>query len=95
MTKEQYIQKLKDLEAEFENKKGELVRLCAFSNNTIKVGDVITDHSGSIKVEKIQVAFGYACDLPSCVYTGIELNKDGTPNKKGKKRSVWQSNLVK
>ena len=72
----------------------ELAREYAYSNNTVKIGDIITDHIGSIKVEKIQWGFAFSRDYSECIYTGIELKKDKTPTKRGNKRQIYQSNLV-
>ena len=72
----------------------ELARKYAYANNKIKVGDIVTDHIGSIKVEKILWGFASFKDKPLCIYRGIELKKDKTPTKRGNKRDVYQSNLV-
>lgn len=94
MTKEQYDNDLKVLFSEYERAKIELAKKFALENNSIKEGDIVTDHVGSIKVEKIQVTLGSFDDPPSCVYFGIELKKDLTPTKKATKRDVYQSNLI-
>jgi hypothetical protein len=91
MTIEQYNEKIKFLNTVFENAKKEVGRDFAISKNTVKIGDIIKDNIGSIKVEVIRVYFS---DLPECVYTGVELRKDNTPNKKGTKRSVFQTNIL-
>jgi len=62
------------------------------SNNPYKVGDIFTDHIGSIIIENIK---SYFSDNPCCVYYGVELKKDGTPRKDGSKRQAWQSNEKK
>lgn len=61
-------------------------------NNPYKVGDIFTDHIGSIVIENIKP---YCSDEPCCVYYGTELKKDGTPRKDGSKRQAWQSNEKK
>lgn len=94
MTKEEYQEKMEWLKQEFKSNQIKLMIAYVDSNNPYKLGDIVTDHIGSIIVEKI------SCDLsydghPCAVYTGIELKKDDTPNKRGNKRSVWQSNIIK
>lgn len=91
MTIEQYNEKIKFLNTVFENAKKEVGRDFAISNNTIKIGDIIKDHNGTIKVEVIRV---YLSNPPQCVYNGVELNKDNTPNKKGTKRDIFQINIL-
>jgi len=62
------------------------------SNTTVRVGDVIKDHSGSIVVEKTGVNVpltGY----PEPKFYGIELKKDGTPRKDKAKRWLFGCNM--
>lgn len=63
----------------------------ALSNNKVKVGDIVTDHKGSILVTKIYVdlTFGFPC----MKYYGRVLEKDETPTEKEMFRSIHQSNL--
>lgn len=95
MKKQDYDKAMQELQAEFENKKKLLIREYALSNNTYKVGDIFQDHIGRIRVEAIKFTTGFGEKYPSCVYFGIELNKDGSDNKKGKKREAWQGNKEK
>lgn len=73
-------------------KRIELVKKFAYSNNKVKQGDIVTDHIGSIKVERVRVHQGL--NIICCIYDGVMLKKDLTPVKKLTKRSVYQSNLV-
>jgi len=93
MNHEEYLQKVKELESEFENKKVELMKEFVRVNNPYKIGDKVTDHIGSIIIEKMGFAWGYG-NKPCATYTGIELKKDGTPTKKESRRQVWQSNVA-
>jgi len=93
MKYEEYRLKVRELEQEYQIKKIELQREYIRANNPYKAGDKVTDHIGSIIIEKI----GYALTStgePCATYTGIELKKDGQPKKNGDRRTVWQSNLV-
>lgn len=66
------------------------------ANNPYKIGDTFTDHIGSIKIEKIKYDFyPFGGSTPCCIYFGVELLKNGTPNKRGNKRMAWQSNEIK
>lgn len=86
---------------EFNNKKNDLVREhnekliklqseYAFSNSTVKIGDMVTDYIGTVKVENILT---WRSDIPSCVYRGMEYTKAGKPFKHGGTRDVYQVNL--
>lgn len=93
MTKEQYYEKLKAIEKQYEEIKKSLYREYAFANNPYKVGDFITDHAATIQIEKIQVYYSY--DMPACVYTGTQYNKDGKVSKKQDHNKIYQNNIVK
>jgi hypothetical protein len=93
MTKEEYNTKLKKFKKDFEDAKLQVAKEYAKSNNPYKIGDVVTDHMGSIKIEKI--GFWITAEFPECMYSGIELKKDGTSFKNKKQRTVWQFNIVK
>ena len=91
MTKETLDKQLAQLLADYEQQKKELIKSYCIANNPYKVGDVFTDHFGSIKIEKIMYSIRSMC----CVYYGPELKKDGTPKKSGAVHSAWQFNEVK
>ncbi len=89
----EYQQKQKALEREFQIKKSELSTAYALANNSYKIGDIFTDHIGSIRIEAIRTTIhNYK---PTCIYFGLELKKDGTPKKKGEKRDAYQINEEK
>lgn len=109
MTKQEYDEKLKVIEENYDLLKKDLYKNFAFANNPYKVGDIITDHIGSIKIEKIRfkrppynflptspecVYEGIEL-LPQCVYEGIELTKKGEPKKNESRRIVYQDNINK
>ena len=89
MTKEELRQKI-DAETQRHNQsiKNIKIQYCN-ENNTVKIGDIVEDHFGKIKVEKIGY---YLSDIPECFYSGIILNKNGSvTKKKDNKRKVYQS----
>lgn len=94
MTKEEYKSKVIEINNDRELKLKSLAKEYALSNNPYKIGDIVTDHIKTVKIEKIQFTLGGLQSPPECVYTGIELTKKGEPNKKGNKRSVYQSNII-
>ena len=78
------------------NKKYEsLNKEYAESNNSVKIGDFVTDHIGTIKVEKMSIYFDSMYMSPSMVYNGTCYTKNGIPMKDKKSRSVYQNNLIK
>ena len=92
MTKDQYNEEMKRLEVIHNNNKSELYKKFALANNPYKIGDMITDHMATIKIEKIIVYKGSY--LPQCAYTGIQYNKDGKINKKQDHNTIYQQNII-
>lgn len=92
MTEEEYLRRLDLIKKAYEVDKRNLAIEFAKSNNPYKVGDVIEDHIGKLKIEKIMVnIINY--DLPNCNYYGVELKKDGTLCKRQTGRCIYQSNI--
>lgn len=89
---EELNNKLTTLKVKFDNDVRFFKREYCDRNNPYKMGDVFTDHIGSIIIESIKY---YPIDKPCCIYYGTELKKDGTPRKDGSKRQAWQSNEIK
>lgn len=95
MTKETYLRQLKALTSEYESKKSTLKKEYALANNPYEIGSIFEDHIGKILVEKIDIVTPYGNqDIPSCLYTGPEIKKDGTSKKGNRIRSAWQINGV-
>jgi len=102
MNYDEYKHELNLLQTEFDNKKEQLYSKYAFANNLVKIGDNVTDHFHTIKVESIkvhghQVCFHYAIDYsqkPNCVYFGSELTKTGAIKKKNPDNYLYQCNLT-
>ena len=92
MEYQEYKDKLKGLELEFEQKKSKLIKEYVDANNPYKIGDKVTDHANSIIIEKIKYHI-LLTGIPCAVYYGSELKKDGTPKKNGNKTYVYQINL--
>jgi hypothetical protein len=93
MTKQQYDEQMEQLKNEFNEKKKNVMRYYVAANNPYKIGDIVTDHIGTIKIEKITVGQAFS-KYPCAVYFGIELKKNLEPKKSGNKRSVWQTNII-
>ena len=93
MTQYEYQLKLNQINKDHQIRLRFLAYDFAESNNPHKIGDIVTDRIGSIKIDIIHFTLGGGKYLPECAYTGIELTKKGEPNKRGKKRTVYQSNI--
>ena len=95
MTKEEYDNKMAEIEKNAKASREEVIREYALSNNEIKKGDAISDHNGSIIVERIRIVLGFMSNYPECVYRGPCIRKDGKPFKNGKHADIHQSNIGK
>lgn len=95
MTKEEFNRNKRAIEIKCEVEMKELIKEFATQNNPIKVGDIVTDHYHTIKVEHISYrSWQYGGKYPECVYKGVLLKKDGTPYKSMKYSDAYQSNVL-
>lgn len=90
MTKKEYEEQLRALEADYEKKKRELDLAFAKRNNPVRIGDKVRSHSMYILVERM-VLFRPLGYHPCVNYIGTELKKDGTPKKSGAKSHIVQT----
>ena len=79
---------------EFEFNKRVLSRDYAFSNNTIKVGDIIKSARGSILVDEVKFTVSVRGELPYCSYWGWLLTKEGKLRKDGKRYIITQMEML-
>ena len=90
MNKSEYESTLKAIDEECKNKKIELLKNAAMSNNNYKTGDIIKEDRTdmSIVLESIKYTWGYG-GTPQIIYIGTILKKDGTKRKDEKKASIY------
>lgn len=94
MTKEEYIERKNKLEEDYQKAYKKLAYEYAIANSPYKVGDIVTDFVGSLKIEKVKVStFVMDKNLPYCVYYGTDVNKNGSLAKRNSGRGVIQSNI--
>jgi hypothetical protein len=74
-------EKEKALEEEYNAKKSGLIRECVKANNPHKVGDIVSDHIGMIRIESIGAHRGGYNSLPTATYNGPILKQDGSERK--------------
>ena len=67
------------LQRECNDKQTELRKQYAIEHNHVKVGDIVTDHYHTIRVEKMSI---YGHPIPYMRYQGTELTKQGAPKKR-------------
>lgn len=91
MTEEIYTERKKQLETQLQLDLNKLRRECAEANNPYKIGDVISDHYHTIRIESM-AEYGWGT-LPYMLYRGVELKKDGTPTKRQENTEMHQTNI--
>ena len=96
MKREELLLKLVVIEDSYLKAKKEAIVEYCDANNPYKIGDVFTDHMGSILIEEIKYTnFNNIHRTPSCIYHGVQLNKNGTVSKLGNKRDAYQIKDIK
>jgi len=68
-----------ELQRECNEKQNVLRKQYAIEHNPVKLGDIVTDHYHTIKVERMSI---YGHPVPYMLYRGIELTKQGEPKKR-------------
>lgn len=92
MDYEIYRQRLEVLKQEYKYQKRKLAKDYATKHNTVKLGDVVTDNLGSVKVDKIEYT---TRDEPECYYWGVILTEFGKDTEHVKRRWIAQHNILK
>ena len=94
MTKDELNEKLQNIEREKDLEARKVLKEYALSNAIYKVGDIIEDHLGRIKIESVSWSMNYGHRDSTAVYVGAQLKKDLTTFKSGEKRNVYQNNVT-
>ena len=79
MTAKELSEKMMELQRECNEKQSVLRKQYAIEHNPVKVGDIVTDHYHTIRVEKMCI---YGHPVPFMRYHGTELTKQGEPKKR-------------
>lgn len=94
MILEKLNKELEILDEACRKEKERLIHKYAMDNNPYVIGEVVTDHIGTICIEHIQGTSSFPSGY-ECRYHGPELTKKGVPKKNGERRFVFQSNIVR
>lgn len=97
MTKQEYREALHEINVKADNERRIQERAFATEHSPVLVGDYISDHCNTIRVENWEVAKrAYEFNaVPCLVYKGKTCKKDGTPRKYSKKCRIEQRNLLR
>ena len=82
MTYEELRRKCREIQKECEARQKDLKKQFALEHNPVKIGDVVTDHFHTIRVEDMKCyLMSFDPEIPQMTYYGIELKKNGEPKK--------------
>jgi hypothetical protein len=91
----EYEEERERLDKEYKNNLSLLARDYAFSNNSVKVGDIISSkHGEKIVVDIIKYTSQCFRERPMCVYYGRVITKAGIPRKDKKKLRITQMEML-
>ena len=93
MNKEEYLSKCKELDDKIKVDRFNLMKEFAYSNNLVKIGDIIKDHSKIIEVDKMQISRFLDEGVPVLEYFGKKVKKDGKLFLNNSRDVIHQSNL--
>ena len=92
MTEDELKAELKSLNLQFDREQKTIMKRYADANNPYKIGDVVEDYIGKLRVARIGYYFT-TCSNPCCIYYGVDLKKNGEPAKRQTSRGVYQMNI--
>ena len=95
MTEEEYYKKIKALKDDFDREMSIVRNDYAMSNNTVQIGDIISDYVNIIRVNKIRTYNSDNSTPPKCIYSGDKITKKGTVSKTQPTAIIYQGNLKK
>lgn len=93
MTKDELDDALLKLKSEYDNAVIKAEYSYVRDNTKYKEGDIIKDHIGHIKIEKIKLGHDMTSRRAIPVYCGIELKKDLMPTKRQEHNRIWGNNI--
>ncbi len=71
----------------------QVIRKYCDANNPHKIGDIITDHWSTIKIDEMKYYLDES--QPQMVYFGFVLKKDLSPRLDKIRESIYQTNIIK
>lgn len=93
MTKEELKKKIDELSRQFEKEKNKIYEQYLDEKYGIKIGDIVTDHAHTIKVESIDYFYDCFLDGPTAKLKGPDYKKDGTISKRQTNTPVYLQNV--
>lgn len=94
MTIEEYKEEREKIKKKCNKDLSVLSKNYAFDNSPYQKGDIISDYKGTIMIESVKWCNAFYDNIPSCVYSGVRLTKNGKKFKSGETMKIYQVNMI-
>ena len=92
MTHQEFRAEMEDLEEQYKLEKKRILNEYVMSWCPYKIGDIVRDHIGFVKIEKIVPIIGI-CNKVDIMMLGTECTLKLEPKKTGTRRNIYHSNI--
>lgn len=92
MTHQEFRAEMEDLEEQYKLEKKRILCEYVMSWCPYKIGDIVRDHIGFVKIEKIVPIIGI-CNKVDIMMLGTEYTLKLEPKKTGARRNIYHSNI--
>lgn len=92
MTYQEFRAEMEDLEEQYKLEKHRILCEYVMSWCPYKVGDIVRDHIGYVKILRIHPIIGI-CNKVDIMMKGMEYTAKGEPKKYGTVRQIYHSNI--
>lgn len=92
MTHQEFRAEMEDLEKQYKLEKKRIINEYVMSWCPYKIGDIVRDHIGFVKIEKIVPIIGI-CNKVDIMMLGTEYTLKLEPKKTGTRRNIYHSNI--
>ena len=94
MTEKEFMRAINKIKSEQSEKIKAVRAQYAEDNNPVKIGDMISDHYQTLKVERFCIhSASFKREFPFYSYHGPLITKAGKPFKSGKRGRIYQTQL--
>ena len=92
MDYKEFRAEMEDLEEQYKLEKKRIINEYVMSWCPYKIGDIVRDHIGFVKIEKIVPIIGI-CNKVDIMMLGTEYTLKLEPKKTGTRRNIYHSNI--
>jgi len=93
MTREEYKKAMQKIHEDYTLYKDQIRQRFAFERSTVRIGDIVRDHTSVIKIEKIEACMSPYTSFPECRYFGVRCSEENEVVSPEEKRYVYQKDI--